>query len=161
MSQNLVSLELSEALLNAVDQALLTLETALSGLVALTPAQRRSVTKMGVKSESFCRQTLSVLSQNPQLVAPNIGLADAQSDLAALDLLRPRIQRLARLSERAIDTESALGSDVMSAALKGYAMLKITGRGQGLDGLRKEIGTRFARGSRTPVDESTVEAQAA
>ncbi|MEO8673352.1 MAG: hypothetical protein ABI411_18715 [Tahibacter sp.] len=161
MSQNLVSLVLSEAQLNAVDQALLALETELSGLVALTPAQRRSVTKMGVKSEAFCRQTLSVLGQNPQVVPPNIGLPDAQSDLVALDQLRPRIHRLARLSERAVDTESALGSDVMTTALKGYALLKLTGRNQGLDGLRKELGARFARVTRAPAETPAVEAKAA
>ena len=160
MSQNLVSLVLSEARLQAVDQALQALETELVDLVALTAQQRRKASKMGVKSESFCRQTLSVLSQNPQLVPPSIGLPDAQSDLTALDQLRPRIQRLARLSERAADTEFALGSDVMSTALKGYALLKLTGRNQGLEGLRKTLGARFTR-SRPATMEPELEAKAA
>ena len=44
----------------------------------------------------------------------------------------------------------ALGSDVMSAALEGYALLKVLGRGSGLDALRQEIGARFNRPPRQP-----------
>ena len=40
-------------------------------------------------------------------------------------------QRLAQLLERLEDTEMALGSDVMVAALEGYAVLKAVGKGEG------------------------------
>ena len=63
-------------------------------------------------------------------------ISDAQNDLAQLEKLRPRAARLRRLLERVDDGETALGSDVMSAALEGYAMLKVSGRGAGLDALR-------------------------
>ncbi|TYT23809.1 hypothetical protein FZO89_16445 [Luteimonas viscosa] len=148
MSQDLIDLTLSEAQLSAVDNALLELETQLSGLIAMSVQQRRKLMRMGDKSESFCRQTLSVLGQNPQVVPPSLKLAAAQSDLATLDALRPRLQRLQRLAERAVDSETALGSDIMRCALDGYALLKVAGRNQGLEGLRKEIGTRFAKGPR-------------
>lgn len=49
---------------------------------------------MGPKSEAFCRQTLTVLAQNPQVIPPSIDLAEAQADLAALERLRPRLARL-------------------------------------------------------------------
>lgn len=64
----------------------------------------------GPKSETFCRQTLTVLAQNPQVIPPSIDLAEAQADLAALDRLRPRLARLQRLAERGQDSEDALGS---------------------------------------------------
>jgi len=54
----------------------------------------------GPKSETFCRQTLTVLAQNPQVIPPSIDLAEAQADLAALDRLRSRLTRLQRLAER-------------------------------------------------------------
>ena len=38
-----------------------------------------------------------------------------------------------------------LGSDVMDASLKVYGLLKLTGRSEGLDGLRRELGNRFHR----------------
>lgn len=148
MSQNLVSLSFTEAQLAAIDQALADLETHFAGLIALTVDQRRSIRRMGEKSEKFGRLALSALEQNPQVVPPSLTLGDALQDLATLDQLRPRLQRLQRLSERAVDTEAALGSDVMSVALQGYALLKVAGKNQGLEGLRKALGARFMRGPR-------------
>jgi hypothetical protein len=43
-----------------------------------------------------------------------------------------------------------VGSDLMTNALEGYAVLKVTSKGQGVDDLRKMLATRFARGSRAP-----------
>lgn len=152
MSQNLVTLTLTDAQLAAVDQALSDLETQLVDLVALTVPERRKLNRMGDKSEAFCRQTLSVLAQNPQVVPPSLKLAESQGDLVALDALRPRLQRLQRLSERATDTEALLGSDVMRCSLDGYALLKRAGRNQGLEGLVKELGSRFVKTARVAED---------
>ena len=120
------------------------------GLISLTPDQRKGLARMGPKSEAFCRQTLTVLTQNPQVIPPSIDLAEAQADLAALERLRPRLARLLRVNERAEDTDDALGSDVMAFALEGYALLKVAGRNQGLEGLRKELSARFAKSSAKP-----------
>lgn len=147
-NQNLVTLNLSDTQLSIIDQSLSDLETQLVDLIAMNTAQRRSLARMGDKSETFCRQTLNVLTQNPQIVPPSVNVTGAQADLVALDRLRPRLQRLLRLTERATDTEIALGSDVMNCALQGYALLKVSGKNQGLEGLRRELGTRFAKSPR-------------
>ena len=148
MSQNLISMVLTADQLTAIDGALATLEQNLSGLLALQPSQRRELYKMGEKSEQFGRQTLNVLTNNPQIVPPSLGLAEAQQDVAALDALRPRLQRMKQLVERGEDTETALGSDIMSTALEGYGLLKVSGKNQGLDGLRQELSSRFAKSRR-------------
>jgi len=72
MMQNLVSLNFTDAQVTAVNTALTELETQLAGLISLSAATKRSVRKMGQKSEAFCRQTLRVLEQNPQIVPPNV-----------------------------------------------------------------------------------------
>lgn len=151
MSQNLISLAFTDQQLTAVDDALATIESNFADLMALLPAQRRGLNKMGDKSEAFCRQALTVLGQNPQVVPPSLGLADAQADVVALDQLRPRLHRLKRLLERAEDSEMALGSDIMNVALEGYGLLKVSGKNQGLDGLRKELSVRFAKTAHTPA----------
>jgi hypothetical protein len=145
VSQNLISLTLSDEQLSAVDAALGTLEEAFTGLIALNVDERRSLNRMGAKSEQFCRQTLNILGLNPQIIPPSIRVADAQADLVALDRLRPRLQRMQRMIERAEDSEIALGSDVMSLALEGYALLKVAGKNQGLEALRKELSSRFSK----------------
>ena len=143
MSQTLITLTLTDEQLTAADQALATLEETFAGLIALDGDDRNGLNRMGGNSDQFCRQTRNVLGQTPQIVPASIGLADAQADLATLDRLRPRLQRLLKLAERAQDSETALGSDVMSLALEGYALLKVAGRNQGLEALRKELSGRF------------------
>jgi hypothetical protein len=78
VSQDLIDLTLSEAQLAAVDNALFELETQLSGLIAMSVQQRRKLMRMGDTSESFCRQTLSVLARNPPMVPLRVPLAAAQ-----------------------------------------------------------------------------------
>ena len=158
MARNLVSLQLDPAQLDAVDAALLALEQTLTGLVSLSPADRQRLTKMGQKSEVFCRQTVAALANNPQIVPPSLDIAEAARDLAALDQLRPRMQRLDRLAERAADTETALGADLMNLSLEGYALLKVSGREMGLDALRKDLGTRWSRARRASAEPEDAEA---
>ena len=157
MTQNLITLNLTDAQITAVTAALTELETQLAGLISLSAPTKRSVQKMGPKSEAFCRQTLRVLTENPHIVPANVPLADAQADLTALDALQPIMVRLSRLSDRASDTQIALGSDVMTFALRGYSLLKLTGRSEGLEPLRQQLGARFAKGPRQamPAPQAT------
>lgn len=148
MAQNLLSLTLSDEDVSAVNTALADIETRLSGLIALDNDTRRQITKMGGKSEAFVRQTLTVLRQNPDIVPPALGLAEAQADLVALDRLRPLLHRLQRLVERASDSEMALGSDLMTVSLEGYGVLKVSGRMRGLEGAAEALSARFARTTR-------------
>lgn len=146
MSQNLVDIDLTTDALGAIDAALTALETALAPLVALTPDQRQQLVKMGDKSEAFCRQAGHVFAENPGILPGSFDLPGYQRDMATLDALRPRLLRLSKLYQRAQDTEMAVGSDLMTNALQGYAFLKVAGKGQGLDEMRKMLSARFARG---------------
>ena len=151
MSQNLISLSLSDEQLSAAAAALWALECAFDELLSLDAEERRGLLRMGPKSEVFCRQTLSVLAHSPQLAQPGLKLREAQADLLALDRLRPLLVRLQRRAERGQDTEAVLGSDIMDVALEGYALLKASGRNEGLDGLRRELASRFAKTRRAPA----------
>lgn len=155
MSQNLLSLNYTEADLAEIDNALAVLERQFAKLPELTPEQRRELLKMGDKSEAFCRQTLLVLAQNPDVLPANFDLAEAQNDLAQLDRLRPRFHRLSRLDSKGADADMALGSDIMNASLDGYALLKVTGRGAGLETLRQSMSTRLARSPKPAAPPAT------
>jgi hypothetical protein len=79
MTQNLISMTLSDAELAEMDAAISTLEATLSKYtIDLSVDERRSLAKMGDKSEAFCRQTLNVLSQNPSVVPAGLDLAEAK-----------------------------------------------------------------------------------
>lgn len=133
-----------------VDAALDALESSLAVLTHLSLQERRALPKMAEKSEDFCRRTLTVLSQNPQIVPPGLDVAQAQRGLEQLGALRVRTARLRRLLGRAEDSEMAVGSEVMNASLEGYALLKVLGWGPGLDALCEDIGARFYRTPRQP-----------
>ncbi|UXI67066.1 hypothetical protein [Tahibacter amnicola] len=152
MSQNLLSLNFTPEQLSAIDTALSTLETALADLVSLDGDERKTLARMGAKSESFCRQTLMVFEQNPQIAPPSLNVPEARADLLAFDALRPRVARLQRLTERGEDSLAALGSDVMSWALEGYAQLKVSGKNKGLEGLRSELSARFRKSARAVTE---------
>ena len=151
MSQDILNLDISDSDWTAIDAALTTLEDKLgSKLIDLTVEQRSRLTKMGDKSEAFCRQALIVARQNDaSLPADTVtDLTAEEGDLAALDKLRPRLARLVALHEKADDSEVALGSDIMVFSLTLYGLLKALGVGGGLDALRSQLGARFARGPR-------------
>ena len=150
MTQDLVSLQFAPADLDAIDSALAVLEAKLDALITLTAEERRKAIKMGDKSEVFCRQTELVLRQNPDIVPSSFDLTGLQQDFAALDALRPRLQRLRALTDMADDTEVALGSDIISAALDGYALAKVSGKGAALDTLKNAMQTRLSRKPRNP-----------
>ena len=97
MSQDLVTLILTETQLLAIDKALSDLEAQLVDLVALMVPQRRKLSRLGDKSEAFCRLALSSPVQNPQVVPPSLKVTESLDDLVAPDAFRPRLQRLQRL----------------------------------------------------------------
>ena len=152
MTQNRIAVTFADTALQNIDTAINSLEQEFAGLIGLSPDERRDLTKMGAKSEAFCRQAVNVLSEHSGVLPRNFDLAGYVGDLAALDQLRPRAVRLRRLLERVADSEMALGSDLMTASLEGYAHLKVAGRGEGLDELRKMLSVRFSRRSASPAE---------
>lgn len=143
MSQNIVDITFEETALADVDAALRTVDAGLTGLIALDPVKRRRLHKMGDKSEAFCRLAVDVLTANPQILPPTFDLAALQRDVAALDALRARTVMVMRLYQKMLDTEMALGSDIMSNCVEGYQLLKLAGKSGGLDTLRKQMSVRF------------------
>ena len=127
MSQNLVSLDLTDDL-PKFDAALDAIEGLMDVFVSLTPEQMRKLTKIGEKSETFCRQTVAILDQNRQALPPGFDLDELKRDLAAYDALRPRLNRLKSLVAKCGDTQVALGSDVLTASYDGYGLLKLFGK---------------------------------
>lgn len=145
MTQNLVSLDFSADDIAAIDRALETLEAKFARFAVLTPEEIRHLTKMGDKSEAFCRQAAVVLEDNPKLIPPGFSVADMRQDITDLDLMRPRFLRLRELLEKVDSTEIALGSDIINAALEGYGYMKMGGKSAGLDGLRESMSVRYTR----------------
>lgn len=146
MTQNLIHLALTpQYLTEQVDKALDTLDAFTLGMISLSPEERKNMTKMGDKSEAFCRLAVDVFKQNERILPKTFDMESYLLDLATLDLLRARLVRLTRITEMMQDTEMALGSDLMVNSLEGYSYLKIAGKSMGLDDLREQMSVRFSR----------------
>ena len=156
MSQNIVSISLTGDELTAIRSMLTGLEEKLKAMVELTAAQRLELVKMGPTSESFVRHSLATLEQDPDILPRSFNLEEMQSDLRALDELRPIFSRLRQLGGRAADTERALGSDLYSAALAAYRFAKAAEGSAVADALREHGAERFATtGKRNPTPDDT------
>ena len=145
MTQNVISLVFSDADLAAIDGALALLEEKFAALVTLTNDEKRALSKMGTRGETFIRDTLVAMEQNPSLIPPTINLAEARIDLVALDVLRPRVARLNRLVKRGNDTMVAIGSDLDAVSRLGYKLVDTFGPELGLEELRRSLSARYAR----------------
>lgn len=152
MSQKLITRNLPDNAFQEIDTALSTLEHHFTGFLKFSPDERKSMLKMGNKTEAFCRQTLMVAEQNTQNLPASLLLDEAQSDLRSLDQLRPRLHRLRELLGKGDDTEMALGSDIYAFCLDAYAMLKVTGKGASLEALRQAMSVRFNRSSKAKTE---------
>ncbi|WP_313927527.1 hypothetical protein [Pseudoxanthomonas sp.] len=147
-----MDLQIDLATIEQLEAAIVQMETSLAGLISLTPDQRRELTKMGEKSEAFCRAALNVAQQHIGIMARDFDLEGFQRDQQALDLLRPRILRIAHLYQRMIDTEMALGSDLMAASLEVYGTVKVSGKGKSLDEARRSLSARWRVSSHAPQE---------
>ena len=145
MAKGKVSVAFTQELIASVISLLLQIEALLKDLISLEPKERAALIRYGKKNESFARGALRLMEQNPNIIPPSFDLAEAQADLLARDQLAPIQEILRRMTTRVDHTMGALGHDVMVAALDGYALLKVTGDKQGLEELRKDLGTRFAK----------------
>ena len=153
MTQNLVSLDLS-ADLPKFDAALDAIEQVMDIFVSLTPEQMRRLTKIGDKSETFCRQTAAILEQNKQALPPGFDLEELKRDFAAYDALRPRLLRLQALTAKCADTRVALGSDIQAASYDGYGLLKMFGKADNVAPLQESMRSNVRRKSPAPGQDA-------
>lgn len=154
MGQNLASVHYTDEQWAPVDSAINALADAIRGMmVPLGSTARRRVVKMGDGSEAFCRKAADVAADNLGVMPRNFDLDEFRRDLATHDALNGRIVRLTQLLEQMRNTEMALGSDAMVAALEAYSFLK-NSEGEGVEELRRMLGERFAgNGRRKPEPE--------
>jgi hypothetical protein len=146
MGQNLVGVHLDASQWARVDVLLEELEQVFEPeVIRLAPEHRQRLMKMGEASEPFCRKAFTAMRDHPAIVSRAVDLDELARDFASHDALAERRMRFDRLLAKLEDTDVALGSDIMTASLKGYALLKLIGDGLGLDGLRRDLGRRFDR----------------
>lgn len=154
MSQNLVSIVITKEHRDGVLALIAQIFQILSGLISgLQAEERRALINMGAGSDRFVRTVHMALQQNPDIVPRNLSVEEFTRDLEALDMLMPIIAALQQLLTRCEDTRTALGSDLMVSANRGYALMQANGNYEGMEDALKEASYRYAKNRRKSKPE--------
>ena len=126
-------------------------------LLALTPAERHGLPKMGEKTISFVEKAYDFARQNPSLVPPFLEVAAFGVDFADAHGLWTLCNSVQQLEEGIDDTEMVAGSEAYQAALVFYHSVKLAAAQDvpGAKAVYEELKTRFPQtGKRRTASDS-------
>ena len=143
--------------LAAIDAALTSVEEATQFFVSLSPEQRKRMLKLGPKSEDFVRHAMEAGRLNPDIVPTALEMAEMDRDKAIRDAMVSFGQRLDALQQKARDTSTVAGADLMGASMVIYRALTANGRAAGLDEVLTRLRVRWDKPGRTPLEPAPEE----
>jgi hypothetical protein len=126
-------------------------------IVALTPAERHELPKMGEKTISFVEKAHDFAKQNPKLVPPYLDMGAFGADFEDAHSLWTLVNTIRQLEENASDTEMTAGSEAYQAALVFYQSVKMAAA-QDISGAKavyEELKTRYPGGKRKSSEPAT------
>jgi hypothetical protein len=126
-------------------------------LLALTPAERRELPKMGEKTIGFVEKAFDFARQNPYLLPPYLGIDAFGADFSDAHGLWTLLNAVRQLEEAIDDTEMIAGSEAYQAALVFYKSVKMAAAQDipGAKAVYEELKTRFPGGKRKPGETET------
>jgi hypothetical protein len=126
-------------------------------VVALTPAERHELPKMGEKTIRFVEKAYDFAQQNPNLVPPYLDIAAFGVDFGDAHGLWTLVNSIRQLNENTGDTEMVAGSEAYQAALVFYKSVKMAAAQDipGAKAVYEELKTRFPGGKRKSSETET------
>jgi hypothetical protein len=155
MIPNTVDAVLSDKDLEEIQAALDLVRKKLSFTMALSPEERRRLSKIGLKNQTFTERALQLAKQHPELVPPGVNVDAAQRDLDLFLAITPVTTALGELQNLAEDTQTIVGSEAYAAARAAYKSAKAMGVGIGLDDALNDLSRRFRKRSFTASEKDT------
>jgi hypothetical protein len=157
MLTNKVDAVLSDKDVEEAMAAIDSLRQKLAFSIGLSPQERKGMTKIGRKSQTFTEEALDMAERHPELVPPGVNIEGARRDMDLFIAINPIVQALGELYQLAGDTQMVAGSEAYAAARVAYGSAKSLGVGMGLDDVIDELSLRFKRShsSRKTRDEGT------
>jgi hypothetical protein len=125
--------------------------------LALTPAERHELPKMGEKTLSFVEKAHELAQQNPSIRPPYLSMTDFDADFSDALGLRSLHLTARQIEEIISDTMMSAGSETYQAALVFYSAAKIAAEQNvpGAKAMYEELRVRFPRGRRKPAPSET------
>ncbi|WP_153797002.1 hypothetical protein [Foetidibacter luteolus] len=153
--QNRISASLTQ---QEKDLAIAAFENAKSQLAAilvhsLTPAERKTMIKMGDKTVAFVQKALDYAKSNPEVVPAYLDIAEAERDLKLAKDLKTIHNISKKIGVSIEDAMMICGSEAYNVALLVYKGVQGAARGNvpGSQAILNDLKTRFPqRGGRKP-----------
>jgi hypothetical protein len=123
-------------------------------LIALTPAERQEIPKMGPKTLNFVEKSHEYAHENPSLVPNYLEMSEFDTDFADAHGLWTLYNRITQLQEGISDTQMTAGSEAYQAALIFYNSAKVAAS-QGIHGAKavyEQLKKRFPHKKHHPSD---------
>ncbi len=125
MDNNSVSLKISQADWDKIQQAIQSLQSILQPhLVTLSSTERSQMPRMADKTVAFVQKSLDYAKTTPQLNPPYLNLTEMAIDIEAVSQLKQILNPLLQLIQPLEDTIVLSGSEAYSAALMYYGAIK-------------------------------------
>ena len=126
---NNLSFQIPEADLQAVKDALATIQSILSPyLMALTPEERRVLPKMGDGTTPFVSKVIEYADDNPEFVPPFVNVQEMKLDWNAVQDLMPLLRAVSQLESNLNDTVMLAGSESFVSSLSYYNSVKLAAK---------------------------------
>jgi hypothetical protein len=123
-------------------------------LLALTPAERHELPKMGEKTIGFVEKAYDFALKNPNLVQAYLDMGAFGADFSDAHGLWTLLNSIQQLEQGVNDTELAAGSEAYQAALAFYKYIKMAAEQdiQGAKAIYDALKPRFPGGKRKSGD---------
>jgi len=122
---NLISVSFTEEELNAIDNALASIEVVIKNkCIKFTPEERKKYAKVGRETEDWIAKVREYMLQSPELILPHIDTDEYYKDYDSRLTLLPRIRRLENIYNLFEDTNLLIGNDLYNNAISYYKGLK-------------------------------------
>lgn len=143
--KNNVSIVINDEAMKNIQAGLDMIHSNLPNLITLTPEQRRTLPKMGDKTQAFVSKSIDYARQNPDVLPKYLDINEYTKDVEAYNRLFQIAAPTQKLVEEVDDTMLLVGSEAYTASLAFYSALKtaIAAGEVGLKGVYDDLSARF------------------
>lgn len=128
-TSNAISIEIPEADIQTVKDALATIQSTLAPfLIALTPEQRKTIPKMSDGTVPFVTKVMDYATSDPQFAPPYMDVPEMKKDFDATTQLMPLLRTVEQVESNLNDTTMLAGSEAYIAALSYYNSVKMAAK---------------------------------
>ncbi len=155
---------ISAVLTPATQKKVLALLDEIDGLlpftVALSPAEKKGLTKAGDKSQAFITKAYRAAAANPEVLPRKFDLDEMRKDVELEAMFSPIYNRFRSLFDKISDSNSVINSEGYAAALVVYRYVRVDDDPE-MAATADDLAQRFARKAKAAAADGPATSEAA